>query len=67
VHVPEDAPPICPVCGVAYDSVSVHDDGLMTNLVDNDRYRRVCFEPIDGPAVRFFHHTHDQADTAPGR
>ena len=36
----------------------------MVNLLDNDRYRRVCFEPAadaDGrPLVRFFHHTHAQ-------
>lgn len=56
---------VCPVCDVAYDSVSVHDAGLLVNLLDNERYRRVCFEPIaatDGtPLVRFYHHTHDQA------
>lgn len=54
----------CPVCGVAYDSVSVHDAGLLVNLLDNERYRRVCFEPTlseDGRAlVRFYHHTHAQ-------
>ena len=54
----------CPVCAVAYDSLSVHDAGLMINLLDNERYRRVCFEPgtdADGtPLIRFYHHTHDQ-------
>ena len=60
-----DEPETCPVCDVAYDSVSIHDAGLMVNLLDNERYRRVCFEPVvdtDGrPLVRFFHHTHGQA------
>jgi hypothetical protein len=62
--VPSDAPARCPVCAAAYDSVSVHDGGLMVNLLDNERYRRVCFEPgeDDGTAVvRFYHHTHEQA------
>jgi hypothetical protein len=56
-----DAPTTCPVCGRVYDSVSDHDGGLLINLLDNDRYRRVCAEPVDGPRVRFFHHTHEQA------
>lgn len=67
MHEPADAPAVCPVCETAYDSVSVHDAGLMVNLLDNDRYRRVCFEPVagdDGEAlVRFYHHTHEQAGT----
>lgn len=50
---------------VAYDSLSIHDAGLMVNLLDNERYRRVCFEPgtdADGTSlIRFYHHTHDQA------
>lgn len=54
----------CPVCGVAYDSRSVHGSGLLVNLLDNERYRRVCFDPAmneDGdPVVRFYHHTHAQ-------
>ncbi|WP_049900381.1 hypothetical protein [Halococcus agarilyticus] len=58
-------PEVCPVCDVAYDSVSVHDAGLLVNLLDNERYRRVCFEPVaaaDGTSlIRFYHHTHDQA------
>jgi hypothetical protein len=55
----------CPICGAAYDSVSVHGTGLMVNLLDNERYRRVCFDPVDenGPRIRFYHHTH--AQTAP--
>ncbi|RDZ46094.1 hypothetical protein C5B91_03260 [Haloferax sp. Atlit-10N] len=60
----EDADPVlCPVCSTPYDSVSLHDRGLLVNLLDNERYRRVCFEPVerDGrPHVRFFHHTHEQ-------
>lgn len=60
-----DPPERCPVCDTAYDSVSVHEEGLLINLLDNERYRRVCVEPIEGPRVRFFHHTHDQAGTAP--
>lgn len=63
--MPEDPPEVCPVCGVAYDSVSVHEEGLMVNLLDNERYRRVCVEPAAGPRIRFFHHTHEQAGTAP--
>lgn len=64
---PETGPVRCPVCGADFESVSVHDEGLMVNLVDNERFRRVCLQPIsdeDGtPLVRFFHHTHDQAGT----
>jgi hypothetical protein len=63
MRVPEDAAGVCPVCGVAYDSVSEHDAGLMVNLLDNAVYRRVCFDPVtvDGRAhVRFYHHTHEQ-------
>ena len=60
-------PVICPVCGAAFDSLSVHDEGVMVNLLDNDRYHRVCFQPVsddeDTPLLRFFHHTHDQAGT----
>jgi hypothetical protein len=63
VHVPDDAPARCPVCDAEYDSVSEHDAGLLVNLLDNERYRRVCFDPVlvDGEArVRFYHHTHGQ-------
>ncbi|WP_380674997.1 hypothetical protein [Salinigranum sp. GCM10025319] len=63
MDVPEDAPNVCPVCGTAYDSVSRHDAGLMVNLLDNVRYRRVCFEPVSSEGVaqvRFYHHTHEQ-------
>jgi hypothetical protein len=61
--VPEDAPVTCPACG-AYDSVSVHADPVMVNLLDNDRYRRVCVDPgvKDGEGrLYFYHHTHEQA------
>ncbi|MBB6645262.1 hypothetical protein [Halobellus ruber] len=67
-RIPDDAPEHCPVCGDAYGSVSEHDAGLMVNLRDNERYRRVCFDPVavDGePRVRFYHHTHDQAGGDP--
>ena len=59
-------PVICPVCGAAFESVSVHDEGLMVNMRDNDRYQRVCLEPVgdgDAPRIRFFHHTHEQVGT----
>ncbi|WP_247009380.1 hypothetical protein [Halorientalis litorea] len=67
MDVPDDPPRVCPVCTAAYDSVSVHESGVMVNLLDNERYRRVCFEPVDdGDAsrLRFYHHTHEQARTA---
>lgn len=63
----EDGPVVCPVCGADFESVSLHDEGLMVNLLDNDRFRRVCFQPLsddDGtPLIRFFHHTHEQSGT----
>ncbi len=68
--VPEDVPPRCPACGRAYESVTVHADGVMVNLLENDRYRRVCFEPTerDGEAaMQFYHHTHRQADAGAAR
>ena len=63
MEIPDDAPDICPVCETDYDSVSAHDAGLMVNLLDNERYRRVCFDPVlvEGEArVYFYHHTHEQ-------
>ncbi len=60
MDVPEDSPDDCPVCERDYESVSAHREGLMVNLLENERYRRVCFEPADGPRVRFYHHTHEQ-------
>ncbi|WP_049984888.1 hypothetical protein [Halobellus rufus] len=67
MNVPEEPPETCPVCDRAYESVSEHDGGLMVNLLDNDRYRRVCFEPVlvgEGARVRFYHHTHEQTSSA---
>lgn len=64
MHVPEGAPDSCPVCDDQYESVSVHGDGVMVGLSENQRYRRVCFDPgtDDGEAVLYFyHHTHEQA------
>ncbi|MFB6252929.1 MAG: hypothetical protein ABEI27_14800 [Halobellus sp.] len=66
MNVPDDAPDRCPVCETAYDSVSEHDAGLLVNLIENERYRRVCFDPVlvEGEArVYFYHHTHEQTDT----
>jgi len=63
MNVPDETPDICPVCEATYDSISEHGDGLIVNLLDNDRYRRVCFDPVlvDGDArLRFYHHTHEQ-------
>jgi hypothetical protein len=69
MDVPADPPAACPVCERPYDSVSRHADGLLVNLRDNDRYRRVCAAPVadgDDPAIDFFHHTHAQAGTGAG-
>ena len=64
MRVPDDPPANCPVCDAAYDSVSVHAAGVTVNLLDNERYRRVCFAPVAGtegsPEVSFYHHTHEQ-------
>jgi hypothetical protein len=64
-RVPAGAPDACPVCETAYDSVSLHDAGLLVNLLDNELYRRVCFEPVlrdDVAMVRFYHHRHEQVE-----
>jgi hypothetical protein len=64
-EIPEDVPATCPACGDEYDSVSVHPTGLMVSLIENERYRRVCFEPgerDEHPVIYFYHHTHQQAD-----
>jgi hypothetical protein len=64
-RVPSDAPDCCPVCAADYDSVSLHDAGLLVNLLDNEVYRRVCFEPVardDVAMVRFYHHRHEQVE-----
>jgi len=62
-----EPPERCPICETAYDSASVHEEGVAVNLIENERFRRVCFEPIDdgGPQLRFYHHTHEQAGTTP--
>lgn len=63
MRVPDDTPATCPVCDDDYDSVSEHDTGLMVNLLDNEMYQRVCFDPVgvdDTPMIRFYHHTHEQ-------
>ncbi|ELZ35947.1 hypothetical protein C465_04090 [Halorubrum distributum JCM 9100] len=66
MYVPDDPPATCPACGDPYESVSRHTDGFVANLLDNERYRRVCFHPsTDGgdPAFDCYHHTHAQAGT----
>ena len=63
-HIPSDTPETCPVCETAYESISVHSEGLMIGLDCNEQYRRVCFQPdtVDGePHIQFYHHTHEQA------
>jgi hypothetical protein len=63
MEVPDDQPAVCPVCEATYDSVSVHETGLMVNLRESERYRRACVAPIERegtPAVEFYHHTHAQ-------
>jgi len=62
--VPADPPGRCPVCDAEYDSVSVHTEGVMVALAENERYRRVCFEPASEggrPVLEFYHHAHDVA------
>jgi len=66
VERPADPPARCPVCGAGYDAVSRHAerDGLVVNLRENQRYARVCFDPVTVEAsarVDFYHHTHEQA------
>ena len=63
VNVTTDTPDTCPACGAAYDSVSVHADAVMVNLLDNERYRRVCFDPDASKGeerLYFYHNTHEQ-------
>jgi hypothetical protein len=65
--VPEDTPANCPTCGRVYESVTVHEEGVMVNLLENERYHRVCLEPgaREGDAVLYFyHHTHQQAEAS---
>ncbi|MFB6080831.1 MAG: hypothetical protein ABEJ81_07530 [Haloferacaceae archaeon] len=63
MDVPDDPPTVCPVCGATYDAVSVHEEGLMVNLRESERFRRACVSPVERggvPAVEFYHHTHAQ-------
>ena len=46
MHVPENPPDRCPACDAPYESVSRHAEGFVVNLLDNERYRRVCFQPV---------------------
>jgi hypothetical protein len=71
VERPPDPPARCPVCDAAYESISRHGeaDGLVVNLRYNERYARVCFDPLsaEGTArVDFYHHTHAQTERSPG-
>jgi len=61
MEVPPDAPDACAVCNRPYDSLSAHDAGVMVNLLDNERYQRVCFQPKRDGRLWFYHHTHEQA------
>jgi len=37
------------------------------NLIENDRYQRVCFDPVQSDTgdalVYFYHHTHQETGT----
>jgi len=79
MYVPEDPPETCPACGDPYASVSRHDGGFVVNLLDNERYRRVCFYPVNADAnanadadidadaaFDCFHHTHRQTGSSAG-
>jgi hypothetical protein len=69
MYVPEDPPPTCPACGDPYESASRHADGFVVNLLDNERYQRVCFDPAsdgDAPVLDCYHHTHGQAGNPAG-
>jgi hypothetical protein len=39
----------------------------MVNLIENDRYQRVCFDPVESDSgdalVYFYHHTHHETET----
>ena len=62
------APERCPICETAYESVSTHEEGVAVNLIENERFRRVCFEPLsesEGALLRFYHPPHEQAGTRP--
>lgn len=64
-----EGPVVCPVCGADFEAVSVHDEGVMVNLVADDRFERVCLQPLsdDGtPLLRFFQHARDRNSDRPG-
>lgn len=64
-EIPDTPSSTCPVCDREFESVSVHTDGVMVNLRENDRYQRVCFRPdeCDGePSLYFYHHAHANGD-----
>jgi len=56
----EERPATCRVCGDDYASISYHESGLMINLDENERFRRVCVEPLPDERVRFYHHEHSE-------
>lgn len=65
MYVPTDVPDRCPACDCPYESVSRHTGGFSVNLLDNERYQRVCFYPTsdeeESPALDCYHHTHAEA------
>jgi len=65
MYVPDDSPDVCPVCGDGYESVSRHAGGFVVNLIDNERYGRVCFYPVESEAAEAaldcYHHVHAEA------
>ncbi|MFC6973743.1 hypothetical protein ACFQL1_02105 [Halomicroarcula sp. GCM10025709] len=70
--VEADEPVVCPVCGSAFASASLHDEGLLVELGDDSRFDRVCVQPVsteDGtPLVRLFQHPgRDEPGTPGGR
>ncbi|MFC7077614.1 hypothetical protein [Haloarcula halophila] len=65
-----DEPVVCPVCGSAFSSASLHDEGLLVELGDDSRFDRVCVEPVstdDGtPLVRLFQHPREDEQSGAG-
>ena len=65
-----DEPVRCPVCGSAFSSASLHDEGLLVELGDDSQFDRVCVEPVaadDGtPLVRLFQHPGGDGPGTPG-
>ena len=67
-----DEPVVCPVCGSAFSSTSLHDEGLLVELGDDSQFDRLCVEPVgteDGtPLLRLFQHpARDEPGTPGGR